>query len=39
MLVAPLGVAIAHRLPTKALKKIFACLLFAMATKMLWGFW
>ena len=39
VLVAPLGVALAHRLPTRALKKIFACLLFVMASKMLWGFW
>ncbi len=39
VLAAPLGVAIAHRLPTRALKKIFACLLFVMASKMLWGFW
>ena len=39
VLAAPLGVALAHRLPTRALKKIFACLLFVMASKMLWGFW
>jgi uncharacterized membrane protein YfcA len=39
MLVAPAGVALAHRLPTKALRKIFAGLLFLMATKMLWSLW
>jgi uncharacterized membrane protein YfcA len=38
-LVAPFGVSIAHRLPTRALKKIFAGLLFVMATKMAWGLW
>ncbi|MEI6302321.1 MAG: sulfite exporter TauE/SafE family protein [Betaproteobacteria bacterium] len=36
---APLGVALAHRLPTKMLRKIFAVLMFAMATKMLVGLW
>ncbi len=39
MLVAPIGVSMAHRLPTRALKKIFAGLLFVMATKMAWGLW
>jgi uncharacterized membrane protein YfcA len=39
MLFAPVGVALAHRLPTRALRKIFAGLLFVMATKMLWGLW
>jgi uncharacterized protein len=39
VLLAPAGVALAHRLPTRALRKIFAGLLFVMATKMLWGFW
>jgi uncharacterized membrane protein YfcA len=32
-------VALAHRLPTKMLRKIFAVLMFAMATKMLVGLW
>ena len=39
VLLAPAGVALAHRLPTRALRKIFAGLLFVMASKMLWGFW
>lgn len=39
MLVAPAGVAMAHRLPTRVLRKIFAGLLFVMATKMLVGLW
>lgn len=39
ILFAPVGVALAHRLPTRALRKIFAALLFVMATKMAWGLW
>lgn len=39
VLVAPAGVAMAHRLPTRALRKIFVGLLFVMATKMLVGLW
>jgi len=35
MLVAPLGAAAAHRLPTLWLKRIFAVLFYAMATRML----
>jgi uncharacterized membrane protein YfcA len=39
MLIAPLGAATAHRLPTKRLKQIFAVLLFVLATRMLVGLW
>ncbi len=39
MLMAPVGAATAHRLPTKWLKRIFAALFYVMATKMLIGFW
>ena len=34
---APLGVRLAHSLPVPRLKKIFALLLFLVATKMAWG--
>ena len=33
---APLGAKLAHSLPVRRLKKIFACLLLFMGTKMLW---
>ncbi|MBI5519649.1 MAG: sulfite exporter TauE/SafE family protein [Desulfovibrio sp.] len=36
ILTAPLGAKLAHSLPVPKLKKIFAFLLIAMATKMLW---
>jgi len=36
---APLGAALAHRLPTKRLKQIFAVLLYALATRMLISIW
>lgn len=39
MLVAPLGAAAAHRLPTRRLKQIFAVLLYVFATRMLITFW
>jgi uncharacterized membrane protein YfcA len=35
VVVAPLGVKLAHRLPVATLKKIFACLLLALVAKML----
>jgi uncharacterized membrane protein YfcA len=35
VLVAPVGAAIAHRTPGKTLKKVFALVLFALATTML----
>jgi uncharacterized membrane protein YfcA len=38
MLVAPLGAATAHRLPTVWLKRIFAVLFYVMATRMLLSF-
>ena len=34
---APLGATLAHRLPVSKLKRIFAILLFVVATKMTWG--
>jgi uncharacterized membrane protein YfcA len=38
MLMAPVGAAAAHRLPTVWLKRIFAVLFYVMATKMLLTF-
>jgi uncharacterized membrane protein YfcA len=37
VLTAPLGVRLAHSLPVDRLKRIFAFLLLAVATRMLWG--
>ena len=36
MMTAPFGVRLAHRLPVDTLKRVFAVLLFVLATKMLW---
>jgi len=36
MLAAPLGARLAHRTPTGTLRKIFALLLYVLATRMLW---
>ena len=38
MLMAPVGAAAAHRMPTKWLKRVFAILFYVLATKMLIGF-
>ena len=35
VLTAPLGARMAHRLPVATLKKVFACLLFALSAYML----
>ncbi|MDR3641290.1 MAG: sulfite exporter TauE/SafE family protein [Humidesulfovibrio sp.] len=37
VLTAPLGAKLAHNLPVGRLKKIFACLLLIVATRMLWA--
>jgi uncharacterized membrane protein YfcA len=39
MLAAPLGARLAHRLPVKRLRMIFALILYGMATKLLVGLW
>jgi len=39
VLAAPLGAALAHKLPTKRLKQIFALLLYVLATRMLISIW
>jgi uncharacterized membrane protein YfcA len=36
MLIAPLGVTLAHRWPVQKLRRVFACLLFAISGYMLW---
>lgn len=36
---APIGARLAHRLPVITLKRIFACLLYVLAAKMLWTYW
>ena len=36
VLTAPLGAALAHRLPVATLKRLFALLLFAVAMRLLW---
>lgn len=38
-LTAPLGVRAAHRLPVATLKRVFACLLYLLATKMAVTYW
>ena len=39
MLTAPLGARLAHRLPVTVLKRVFALLLYALATKMIVTYW
>lgn len=39
ILTAPLGARLAHAMPVDKLKKIFACLLFVLATRMLLSLW
>jgi uncharacterized membrane protein YfcA len=39
VLTAPLGAALAHRLPTKRLKQVFALMLYVLAGKMLFSLW
>ena len=39
VLTAPLGARAAHRLPVHTLKRVFACLLYALATKMVVTYW
>ena len=39
MLLAPLGVAVAHRMPTRRLRQIFAVLLYAMAARLIVNLW
>jgi uncharacterized membrane protein YfcA len=39
MLAAPWGARVAHRLPVKRLRMVFALLLYAVAARMLAGLW
>jgi len=39
VLTAPMGARMAHRLPVQTLKRVFACLLFALAAYMLFKAW
>jgi uncharacterized membrane protein YfcA len=39
MLMAPVGAAVAHRLPTRLLRRLFAVLMFAIAARMLVRLW
>jgi uncharacterized membrane protein YfcA len=39
MLAAPFGARVAHRLPVKRLRVVFAIVLYALATRMLANFW
>jgi uncharacterized membrane protein YfcA len=39
MSVAPVGAMVAHRLPTRLLRRIFAVLMFSLATRMLVTLW
>jgi uncharacterized membrane protein YfcA len=39
MAAAPLGAQLAHRLPIKQLRTLFALLLYVFATRMLIGIW
>ncbi|TWO64890.1 sulfite exporter TauE/SafE family protein [Caenimonas sedimenti] len=38
VLTAPVGARAAHRLPVATLRRVFACLLYALAAKMLWTY-
>jgi uncharacterized membrane protein YfcA len=39
MAVAPLGAMVAHRAPTRVLRKVFAAVFFVLATRLLIGLW
>jgi uncharacterized membrane protein YfcA len=39
MAIAPVGAMVAHRLPTKVLRRVFAVLMFSLATRMLITLW
>lgn len=38
VLTAPIGARMAHRLPVATLRRVFACLLYVLAAKMLWTY-
>jgi uncharacterized membrane protein YfcA len=39
MAVAPFGAMVAHRAPTRVLRKVFAAVFFVLATRLLVGLW
>jgi uncharacterized membrane protein YfcA len=39
MLTAPIGARVAHKLPVLTLRRVFACLLYVLATKMVASYW
>ncbi len=39
VLFAPLGAYVTHRMPTRILRRVFACLMFALAIKMMASLW
>ncbi|MEO6269777.1 MAG: sulfite exporter TauE/SafE family protein, partial [Lautropia sp.] len=39
VLTAPFGARAAHRLPVQTLKRVFACLLYVLAIKMVMSYW
>ena len=39
VLTAPMGARLAHRLPVATLKRIFALLMYVLATKMVVSYW
>jgi len=39
MVTAPFGARLAHRMPIRILRRIFAALLFVLAARMLWSYW
>jgi uncharacterized membrane protein YfcA len=39
VITAPMGARAAHKLPVDTLRRVFACLLFVLATKMVWTYW
>jgi uncharacterized membrane protein YfcA len=39
VMVVPVGLRLAHRLPVQTLRRVFAYLLFLLAAKMLYSYW
>jgi uncharacterized membrane protein YfcA len=39
MITAPIGARAAHKLPVQTLRRVFACLLYVLATKMVVTYW
>ena len=39
VITAPIGARFAHKLPVQTLRRVFACLLYVLATKMVVTYW